>query len=474
MVYLDPSPWWLGRNHALAGHNPDYLFDARLPLGVSVSSRHPNIDRDFVRMPQLGPPQAALVTVGNELIYGETVDTNAAWMAGALGGLGIPVVRIFTVGDVEYEIQEAVSTAMEFAELVLVSGGLGPTPDDLTKEAVSSLLGLKLRLDKKVLRTLEELFESRGYRLSSNNVSQAEVPEGALVLPNNHGTAPGLLLEEGSSLVVLLPGVPRELRGIFQEHLKLFLNQQFKGRAEPVYHRVIYTTGIPESRLSELVSRHLPSDMGPVTLAFLPDLRGVDLRLSARCANAAEAEEWLGKLEDILEPVVAKWRFEASGGDIAEALNRKLSEGGHTVAVAESCTGGLVSKRITDQPGSSDVFLGGMITYQNEVKLSQLGVSQLAVAEHGAVSEVVASQMATGVADRLGASTGIAITGVAGPGGGTPEKPIGTVWIAISLEGTVNARLLRLVGDRHAIRERAAQHALALLYRHLVDVRSKA
>ena len=425
-------------------------------------------------MSQVGPPQAALVTVGNELIHGETVDTNAAWLARALGDLGTPVVRVFTVGDVEHEIQEAVSAAMEVAELVLVSGGLGPTPDDLTKEAVSSLLGLELRPDKKVLRKLEELFKSRGYTVSPNNFSQAEVPEGATVLPNNRGTAPGLLLEEGSSLVVLLPGVPQELRGIFQEDLQLLLNQRFKGRAEPVHHRMIHTTGIPESRLSELVSQHLTGDMGPVTLAFLPDLRGVDLRLSVRCTSAEEAKERLAKLEETLEPITAKWRFEASGGDIAEALNRTLFEGGYTVAVAESCTGGLVSQRITDHPGSSDVFLGGVIAYQDEVKFSQLGVSRLAVAKHGEVSEVVACQMAIGVADRLGASTGIAITGVAGPGGGTSEKPVGTVWVAVSIKETVEARLLRLVGDRHAIRERAAQYALALLYRRLIDVRSKA
>jgi nicotinamide-nucleotide amidase len=425
-------------------------------------------------MSQVGPPQAALVTVGNELIHGETVDTNAAWLAQALGSLGIPVVRVFTVGDVEHEIQEAVSAAMEVAELVLVSGGLGPTPDDLTKEAVSSLLGLELRLDKTLLAGLKEFFQSRGYRLSPNNFSQAEVPEGAVVLPNTRGTAPGLLLEEGSTLVFLLPGVPRELRGIFEEHLELLLNQRFDGRAEPVHHRMLHTTGIPESRLSELVSQHLPRDMGPLTLAFLPDPRGVDLRISARCANAEEAQEWLTKLENLLEPIIAKWGFEASTGDITEALNRTLSERGDTVAVAESCTGGLLSKRITDQPRSSEVFLGGIIAYQDEVKISQLGVSRLAIAENGAVSEVVACQMASGVAERLGASTGIAITGVAGPGGGTLEKPVGTVWVAVSLKETVEAQLLRLVGDRDAIRVRAAQHALALLYRRLGYAEMKA
>jgi len=413
-------------------------------------------------------PGAALVTVGNELLYGETVDTNAAWLGRALTRLGIAVGRKFTVGDDPGQIQAAVRSAMDGADLVLVSGGLGPTPDDVTKEAVAALLGLEVHLDEGLLEALAERFRIRGYsRLPSPNRTQAEVPEGAIVFRNPHGTAPGLGLESGTCLVVLLPGVPRELRGIVEDELAPYLRQRFESRIDPIHHRVIHTSGVAESRLSELVTPLLPADMGPITLAFLPDLRGVDLRLTARGVSPAEAEDWFGRMEAALEPAVTPWRFEAESGDIAEALNAALSLTGMTVATAESCTGGLIAKRITDRPGSSEVFLGGVIAYADAVKVAELGVSVDDLRAHGAVSEPVARQMAIGVRERFGASAGVGVTGVAGPGGGSPEKPVGTVWIAIALGDSVDARLISLRGDRTAVRELAAQAVLAWLYRRV-------
>lgn len=411
-------------------------------------------------------PLAAIVAVGNELLYGETVDTNAAWLGRALAALGIPVVGKQTVGDVTEEIQAAVRTATQRAELVMVCGGLGPTPDDLTKDAVAELLGLELRLDEALLARLRERFRARGYsRLPSPNWSQAEVPEGAIVLRNDHGTAPGLLLEAGSAAVVLLPGVPREMRGIYEGDLVAELKARFAGRLLPVHHRMIHTTGVTESRLAELVEPALPEDMGPVTLAFLPDLRGVDMRLTARGVPQDEANAWLARIEQALDPVLARWRFEAASGDAAEALNDALARAGKRVAVAESCTGGLVAKRMTDPPGSSRVFVGGVVAYANEVKTAQLGVSKEDIAREGAVSETVARGMALGVAERFGVEAGIGVTGIAGPGGGTPEKPVGSVWLAVALDGEVRTHRLSLMGDRVAIRERAAQEALARLLR---------
>lgn len=415
-----------------------------------------------------GPPIAVLVTVGNELLYGETIDTNAAWMASSLAKLGIEVRRSYTVGDVATEIQDAVTAAMQGADLVLVSGGLGPTPDDLTKPAVADLLGLAIELDQSLLDRLAERFRARGYgKLPATNRSQAEVPEGAIVLRNPNGTAPGLGLDSGSCLVVLLPGVPLELRGIFDGDLTALLRDRLSDRLEPIHHRMIHTTGVPESRLSELVEELLPDDMGPVGLAFLPDVRGVDLRLSARGVSESEAEAWFDRIEAAIGPAVAKWRFEAPTGDVAEALNDALRDRGMTVATAESCTGGLVAKRITDLPGSSDVFVGGVIAYHNAVKVAELGVLAADIEEHGAVSEVVARQMARGVRARFGASTGIGITGVAGPGGGTEEKPVGTVWMATAVGDDVEARRVSLPGDRNAVRERAAQAALGWLLRRV-------
>jgi nicotinamide-nucleotide amidase len=334
---------------------------------------------------------------------------------------------------------------------------------------VAKMLGRKLELDQELLGRLEAFFRSRGFEsMPPLNRTQADIPEGAIVLRNSQGTAPGLALEEGGVWVVMLPGVPRELRAIFDGDLRDFIAERFGQRARKLHHRLIHTTGIAESKLAELVEAALPQEMGPVTIAYLPDLRGVDLRLTARGLSAGEATTWLDRVEAAVAPAVARWRFEAESGDIVEALTTALRRVGKTVAVAESCTGGLIAKRITDRAGSSEVFVGGVIAYANDVKIAELGVSPQDLARHGAVSEAVARQMARGVADRFGVAAGIGITGIAGPGGGTPEKPVGTVWRAIALDGEVEARLLTFVGDREAIRERAAQEALAALHRRVI------
>lgn len=418
-------------------------------------------------------PVAAIVAVGNELLYGETVDTNGAWLARSLSALGLPVTRKFTVGDVKAEIQFAVRSGLGAADVVLVSGGLGPTADDITKQAVSDLFGLALRVDADLLAHLEVLFRARGFReMPAPNRSQAEVPAGATVLRNPNGTAPGLALEVDAKLVVLLPGVPRELRGICEGDLRHLLDHRFEGRLKPVRHHVIHTTGIAESKLAELLEPSLPADRGPITLAYLPDLRGVDLRLSARGVSASAAEAWLARYEEAIGAVVAPWRFEAESGDVVEALNAALARTGRRVAVAESCTGGLIAKRITDRAGSSEVFVGAVIAYANGVKVAELGVSEEDLGSHGAVSRQVAEQMARGVAERFGATASIGITGIAGPGGGTPEKPVGTVWLATALDGVVEPHLLNLIGGREAVRERAAQEAIARLYRRVIKAES--
>ncbi len=411
------------------------------------------------------------MTVGNELLYGETVDTNAAWIGQRLAALGIPVVRRYTVGDEPRHIREAVTSATAHADLVLVTGGLGPTRDDLTKGAVAELFGRTLHVDDELLRQLEARFRARGYdQLPAPNVRQAEVPDGAILLANPRGTAPGLVLEGDSSLVVLFPGVPRELEAIFSGDFQRIIEDRFSTRLAPVHHRVIHTTGVAESRLSEIVEPLLPHDLGPVDLAFLPDLRGVDLRLSARGVDGREAESWFDRIEEGIGPAIHRWRFEAASGDLVEAIAVELSRAGKTLAVAESCTGGLIAKRMTELPGASEVFLGGVVAYANSVKIQRLGVSASDLEREGAVSESVARQLAIGVAERLGADAAISVTGVAGPGGGSSEKPVGTVWCAAALGDVVEARLRQYSGDRHAIRERAAQDALALLYGLLTSV----
>lgn len=410
------------------------------------------------------PPRAAIVTVGDELLLGRTVDTNAAWLGQRLAERGIPVARRATVADDDAEIRLAVSAAVEAAELVLVTGGLGPTPDDVTREAVAALTGRPLREDPEVMERILDLYRRRGLdQVPEPNRRVARVPEGAATLANPHGTAPGLALEHGGALVVLLPGVPREMRGIVEGALFPLVEARFQGRLRQVLVHMVHTTGIPESRLSQEISERLPGGAAPLRLAFLPDVRGVDLRFTAVDMTPEEAGRRFGAVEEALADVLAPWRFRAPSGDLAEALSGALRGVGATLAVAESCTGGLVSKRITDLPGASQVLVGGLVAYADAVKEQVLGVPREVLAAHGAVSEAVASAMALGVARALGARAGISITGVAGPGGGTEAKPVGTVWYAASMDGRVVTRRERFSGDRDAVRERAAQAALFLL-----------
>jgi len=409
--------------------------------------------------------RAVLVTVGDELLLGQTVDSNAAWLGRELAAMGIPVVRHYTVGDEVAAIQQAVEWGLDAGDLVVVSGGLGPTPDDMTRDAVADLLKRPVHIDAGLLDRLKARFAARGYELPRSNESQAKVPEGAEVLDNEVGTAPGLVFDTERGVVVLLPGPPRELKALFTGHVVRVLRRRFGDALPPVHHRVIHTTGIAESALTEEVESLLPANRGPVRIAYLPDLRGVDLRLTVSGLPEEEARAWLERVETAILPAVRPWRFDASSGDLAEAVLTLLRQRRMSLATAESCTGGLVAKRLTDHAGSSDVFVGGVVAYANELKVSELEVDPGVIERAGAVSEEVASAMAKGVAARLGAEAGIGVTGIAGPGGGTVEKPVGTVWMAAAIEGKVRTRLERFVGGRAAVRERAAQACLALLLR---------
>ena len=418
--------------------------------------------------------RAAIVSVGNELLFGETINTNAAWLGRALAERGIVVSRGYTVGDNRISIQEVVQTATRSTDLVLISGGLGPTQDDITRNAVADLFDRPLRRNERLLSDLKARFRSHGCReFPETNLSQVEVPEGAIVLGNPNGTAPGLAFEEDSTLVVMLPGVPRELRGIFLGDLSTLLEEWLGDKIAPVHHRMLHTTGVPESRLAEIIEDAISSNttfarvMREVSLAYLPDLRGVDLRITARAVSTGKAEALIDRAEQELDARIARWRYHANSGDIVESVSDTLKDRGLMLAVAESCTGGLVTKRLTDYPGASASFAGGVIAYDDSVKISALDVSQQDLSRFGAVSEVVALQMALGVSKRLDSDVGLSVTGVAGPGGGTKDKPVGRVWFAVVINGEEKTRSVDFSGDRDAVRERAAQAALAMLLRTL-------
>jgi nicotinamide-nucleotide amidase len=411
--------------------------------------------------------KTAIVAIGEELLSGETTDTNGPWLGRKLAALGAPVVQRWVVGDDAEAIQAALSAALDVADLIILTGGLGLTRDDLTRPAIAAFLDLDLRSDPQIIDDLSGRFRVVGFPdLPASNLSQAEVPRGAQVLENRLGSAPGLLMEHEGRSVALLPGVPREMRGIFEDVLGDVIRDRFEDRLVPLVHRTLYTTGIAESVLGERVDEVRAGLPKKVDLAFLPGLRGVSIRISIR-SEADAAAQLLDEAQAVLDPIVAPYRIGMEKGDLMEAVAAVLTSESHTLAVAESCTGGIMAKRITDLPGSSTYFRGGVIAYADRIKLELLGVEDAVLVEDGAVSEAVAAGMARGVAELLDADVGVAITGIAGPGGGTPEKPVGTVWCAVAAQGGVRTSHGVFSGDREAVRERASQAALLLLYQML-------
>ncbi|MBX9927845.1 MAG: competence/damage-inducible protein A [Gemmatimonadaceae bacterium] len=408
-----------------------------------------------------------LVTIGDELLLGYTIDTNGAFIARTLAADGVQVVRRTSCGDGADEIADAVRGALERTGAVITTGGLGPTADDLTKPSIAALFGRAMRKDDAILEALRERWKARGWPggLPKANEQQAWIPEGATVLENRHGSAPGIWLEnERGQWVAMLPGVPREMRGMLTDHLVPRLRVQ--GAAAVVRSATLRTTGISESMLADQLGA-LGKGFDGLSLAFLPGWEGVDLRLTARGRGAEDTDRALRDGVSRLREVAAIHAYGEGDADLAGVVIDLARTRGARIAVAESCTGGLLGARLTAGAGSSDVFLGGVLAYHNDVKTVELGVRAHTLETVGAVSEETAQEMARGVASKLGADIGIAITGIAGPGGGTAEKPVGTVCWAVSHGDAVVSRRAQLIGDRTEIRQRATQAALDLVRRTL-------
>jgi nicotinamide-nucleotide amidase len=407
-----------------------------------------------------------VVTIGTELVLGLTLDTNASDLGRALSAAGGEIVRHVTVPDRPADIRAAVSDALERTGFVIVTGGLGPTRDDMTKIEVAALFGAPLRLDAGVLASLEARFRRLGRPMPAVNRTQAEVPEGATVLPNPRGTAPGLWLEDSRGRVaVLLPGVPSEMRGLLVEEVLPRLAQRVGG-GRVVLSRTLRTTGVPESALAERIGP-VEDDIAPLTLAYIPSVDGVDLRLTAWSLPADEAEQRLTTHATALRSRLEDHYYGQDSSDLAAVVLDQLR--GKRLAVGESCTGGLIAARLTAIPGSSSVFVGGVVAYDNDVKIDLLDVPAATLEAHGAVSEEAVRAMAAGAQNRFEADAAIAVTGIAGPGGGTPEKPVGTVWLAARAGDTTRTVKRVFPGDRGEVRARAAQAALDLLRRLLVE-----
>lgn len=424
----------------------------------------------------MSPGQAAveLITIGDELLLGQLVDTNSAWLGRRLGEEGIRIARRSTVGDDAAAIRDAVRGALERTGAAICTGGLGPTRDDVTRPAVAELFGRALRIDDDVLATIQARFAALGREMPANNVIQAEVPDGATVLTNRRGTAPGLALEDDAGrLVILLPGVPAEMRGLVEEEVVPLLRRRWPVADRPILYRVVRTTGIPESTIAERID-DLFDAFRPLTIAFLPGFAGVDVRITSWGAlDADQALLRLDEAEAVLRERLDGSVYGTDDDDLAVALGNELSRRGKTLALAESCTGGLIGKRLTDAAGASTFVLGGVVAYSNSIKERLLGVRPDTLAAHGAVSGETATEMAKGARRAFNADYAVSVTGIAGPGGGTPEKPVGTVWIGIAGADLLDARRLLLRGDREEVRERAAQAALALAWKHVVALEAR-
>lgn len=411
-----------------------------------------------------------VVTIGDELLLGFTVDTNGAHLARELAAHGMAIVRRTSVGDGAEEIATAVREALERTGGVITTGGLGPTSDDLTKPAIAALFGRRMVRDEAIVESLRQRWKARGWPgdLPDSNRQQADIPEGATILENRHGSAPGIWLEdERGRWVAMLPGVPREMRGMLADTLLPRLVARMTGEPLVIASRTIRTTGISESGLSDRIRALTSLDFEGLSLAYLPGWEGVDLRLTARDVPTAEAEERFARVGGALAAAAGDHVYGEGSHDLAVSVLEALRAAGKTIAVGESCTGGMLGMRLTAVPGSSDVVMGGIIAYHNDVKVAKLGVRTETLVAHGAVSEETAREMAAGARAALGTSVGVGITGVAGPGGGSPDKPVGTVCIAVDLEGAVRSFRASMVGDRHEIRQRSAQAALNLVRRML-------
>lgn len=409
---------------------------------------------------------AEIIAVGSELLTPFRLDTNSLYLTGKLNSLGVEVRFKTIVGDDRARLAEAFRSALARSRFVIITGGLGPTEDDLSREVVAEILNRPLHEDAQVRRRIEARFARLGRTMSPNNLRQAQVPEGAEILENKNGTAPGLWIDHSGAAVILLPGPPRELEAMF--------DAQCITRLELIIPRTVIRTrvykviGLPESEVDQRIAPIYTPYSNPVT-TILAAPSAIEIHLRAQASDNAAAEALVAELGDKVEAELGDSIFSTGGESLEEVVGRYLALRHKTLAVAESCTGGLLSERLTQVPGSSNYFLGGTVCYSNELKTRLAGVPSEVITANGAVSKPVALALAAGIRQLTGASIGIGITGIAGPDGGTSEKPVGLVFIALADEHGTQVREFRFPGDRERVRTLAANAALEVIRRRLRD-----
>lgn len=413
--------------------------------------------------------RAEIIAVGSEMLTPQRVDTNSLFITERLNAIGIEVAAKSVVVDDRALLADVLRIAWERVDLVVVTGGLGPTSDDLTREALADVLGAPLEEDPRVIERLEQRFARRGVAMPSNNRKQAQVPRGALVLPNEKGTAPGLLAEREGKRVIVLPGPPREMKAM----LDRVLGDLYAARAGTVRvcRRVVQTTGRPESQIEEVahpIYARWTVGPTPIQTTILAAPGQIELHLSVRAGSEEQGRALLDAAVNELSAALGSVVFATDGRRMEEVVGELLRERRLRVATAESCTGGLLCSRLTDVPGSSDYVERGVVCYSNRAKTELAGVAADVIERYGAVSEPVATAMARGIRDRASVEVGVGISGIAGPGGGTAEKPVGTVVVAVASPEGERVRTLWFPGDREQVKMHATQAALDMVRRQLM------
>lgn len=408
---------------------------------------------------------AEIICVGNELLYGDTLNTNTQYLSQQLAMIGVDVQYQLVVGDDEPKLIAAIELASGRSDIVIFSGGLGPTYDDMTKETLAKTLGQAMVLDEPSLEAIKGFFARLGRDMKDSNNKQAYRPIGGVSLPNSNGTAPGIYVKSEDTHYFLLPGPPRELMPMYMEQVRPRLVELTKG---VITSKIFSLAGIGESDLAVKIGHIMDHSDNPRIAPYVK-IGTVNIRLTAKSDTSEQGQVLIEAAEKEILPYIGPYVYSEQGEDIEEVVIGLLKDKQLTVSAAESCTGGLFSSRLINIPGASEVYMNGFVTYSNEAKMKWLDVSEADLIAHGAVSEVVALAMAEGVRRTSGTDFGVGITGIAGPGGGTAEKPVGTVCIAIAGNDGNKAATHRFSGNRQKVRELSAQYALVALYRYLAS-----
>lgn len=408
---------------------------------------------------------AEILAVGTEILLGDIVNTNAQYLAKELADLGIGVYYQTVVGDNPARLEDTLFHAFQRADLVITTGGLGPTEDDLTKETGAKYFGKELVLDERALKRIQKFFDGIGKPMTENNVKQAYIPEGATVLYNDNGTAPGILIEENGKTLVMLPGPPRETIPMFESKVRPYLHSK---QEYTMVSRVLRVAGVGESAMETLVKDLIDAQDNPTIAPYAKPNESL-LRITARAATKEQAEQMIEPLARKIYERLGNAIYAEGETSLEAVVAQMMIDRQMTLAISESCTGGLLTAAFVEYPGISKILCDGIVSYSNKAKMSLLGVKQETLETYGAVSHETAAEMAKGVAERSGVDIGISTTGVAGPDGGTPEKPVGLVYVGLCIDGVVKTKEFHFVGNRQRIRERTVYYALNWLRLELLE-----